>query len=408
MGRSLTRICVIGISIAFAVTACSSGSSKGTASATTGSTPPIEIGATLPLTGTYAFQGQQLADAYRLAVNDINAAGGILHRKLDLKILDDQSSASLAATNTTSLAENYHVKMILGDYASALCIASTNVAQQFNIPTFTAFASDPKMTTRGFSTVFNTFQLLNTVDAAGANAMTTLAHPSKVAIIYVDNAVYSGAVAPTAAILKKANISTDLIKIQDAQPNYSAALLQARQDGDDAIIANMYPADYIVFIKNMATLNYNVKMIYSDGPTITTPSVVKALGGLEESVTGGPNWFPGEQLGTSAELVQRATDIYGSDAAASPEMVFGYAAAQIMAYGITQSHSTDASKVEAAIHSAKTISTVAGPVSFEADGQETAQITPVVQVQHGKYEVIYPNSVKGVQPLEAWVPWSSR
>jgi ABC-type branched-subunit amino acid transport system substrate-binding protein len=92
----------------------------------------VKIGLSYPETGPYAKQGLDQRRAADLAVEEINAAGGILGKKVQLVYRDTKSNAKIAKANATELFDNEGVPMIFGGSSSAVAIATGEVALQKN------------------------------------------------------------------------------------------------------------------------------------------------------------------------------------------------------------------------------------------------------------------------------------
>jgi branched-chain amino acid transport system substrate-binding protein len=92
----------------------------------------VKIGLSYPETGPYAKQGLDQRRAADLAVEEVNAAGGILGKKVQLVYRDTKSNAKVAKANATELFDNEGVPMIFGGSSSAVAIATGEVALQKN------------------------------------------------------------------------------------------------------------------------------------------------------------------------------------------------------------------------------------------------------------------------------------
>jgi branched-chain amino acid transport system substrate-binding protein len=88
----------------------------------------VKIGLSYPETGPYAKQGLDQRRAADIAVEEINAAGGILGKRVQLVYRDTKSNAKVAKANATELYENEGVPMIMGGSSSAVAIATGEVA----------------------------------------------------------------------------------------------------------------------------------------------------------------------------------------------------------------------------------------------------------------------------------------
>jgi branched-chain amino acid transport system substrate-binding protein len=96
----------------------------------------VKIGLNYPKTGPYSVQGLDQWRATELAVAEINAAGGILGKTVEIAWRDSQSKADLSTANVTELIDNEGVKMVLGGSASSVAVAAGKVCQEKGVPFF--------------------------------------------------------------------------------------------------------------------------------------------------------------------------------------------------------------------------------------------------------------------------------
>ena len=109
--------------------ASSTASSTATAStASSGTKAPITIGISLSLTGDFDADGLAFEQGYKLWAKDVNAAGGILGRQVQLKILNDDSSTNQVVTNYNTLISADHVDLTFGPFSSLLTAPASAVA----------------------------------------------------------------------------------------------------------------------------------------------------------------------------------------------------------------------------------------------------------------------------------------
>ncbi len=93
----------------------------------------IVIGLNVPLTGAYSEQGIDELKAYKLAIDDINADGGILGKSVVFVEKDTETNAKVAASNARMLIDDYNVQMITGGSSSAVALAQGVVAKEKGI-----------------------------------------------------------------------------------------------------------------------------------------------------------------------------------------------------------------------------------------------------------------------------------
>src|SRR5882672_10650729 len=92
---------------------------------------PIRLGASLSLTGTYAKLGKNQHEGYQLCIKELNAKGGLLGRKLDLVVYDDQSMPPTAVRLYEKLITEDKVDAVMGPYSSPVSEAAANVTEKY-------------------------------------------------------------------------------------------------------------------------------------------------------------------------------------------------------------------------------------------------------------------------------------
>jgi branched-chain amino acid transport system substrate-binding protein len=128
------------------VTACTKNSETGNAKVTG---DEIIIGEVLSMTGAEATFGTSTHSGTELAVEEINAAGGIKGKKVKVITLDNQGKSDEAATAVTKLITQNNAIAILGEVASSRSLAMAPVAQQYKIPMFSPSSTNVKVTEVG-------------------------------------------------------------------------------------------------------------------------------------------------------------------------------------------------------------------------------------------------------------------
>jgi branched-chain amino acid transport system substrate-binding protein len=117
-------------------------------------TGPIKIGASLPLTGDFAINGQKHADGYQLCVDLINEAGGLLDREVELIVSDNQSDVDTTLAQTERFISEDQVDLLFGTYSSRLTFPVTALTEQarmiYPIPSGAAL----RIYERGFRFIF--------------------------------------------------------------------------------------------------------------------------------------------------------------------------------------------------------------------------------------------------------------
>lgn len=97
-------------------------------------TGPLKIGGMLPLSGSASIEGRQIIQGLQFAVEEVNAKGGILGRRIELVMEDDESNSTKGVTAVRRLIEREKVPFIIGTYASAVAAAASKVSAEYKVP----------------------------------------------------------------------------------------------------------------------------------------------------------------------------------------------------------------------------------------------------------------------------------
>src|SRR5713226_98 len=122
------------------------GTGGGNASTGTGE---ILVGEYGSLTGPQATFGTSTHEGIRLAMEEINAAGGVNGRKINVKTEDDQSKQEEAANAVTKLISQNNVVAVLGEVASSASLAAAPICQSSKVPMITPSSTNDKVTKQG-------------------------------------------------------------------------------------------------------------------------------------------------------------------------------------------------------------------------------------------------------------------
>jgi branched-chain amino acid transport system substrate-binding protein len=168
----------------------------------------IKIGAPQPMTGADAPFGDKFKKAYTLAVEEINAKGGVNGRKLEIVIEDHQAKNALAATVAEKLINERQVIALTGGRASGQAVEIASVAQRLKTPYLVDHPSADLITSKGFEWVFRNNPTGSIYPQAFNKFITEVpgAMPKSVAIVY-DNTVFGKTIANSAiTFLKSKNV----------------------------------------------------------------------------------------------------------------------------------------------------------------------------------------------------------
>lgn len=200
----------------------------------------IKIGFNAPLTGFAASDGKSSTEGAKLAVNQINAAGGVLGKKLELVIYDDQAKPAQAIPIANKLIGKDKVVLgISGSYSGATRSAA-GVFQEAKIPYISAYAIHPDITRAG-EYVFRTSFLGEIQGKAGAKLIGDMMGKKKVEIITLQNDFGKS----LAAGFKEAAAGFGITVVGEYEygmkdRQFGAIVAKVKSDNPDAIYASGY------------------------------------------------------------------------------------------------------------------------------------------------------------------------
>jgi len=114
----------------------------------------IKIGVTQPLTGAFAASGNYVAQGAKIAEEEINKAGGVLGKKLQLLIEDNKSNPTEAVATAEKLINSDKVPVLMGAWSSTLTLAVMPKLEEYQVPMLVETSSSGKITTAGNPYIF--------------------------------------------------------------------------------------------------------------------------------------------------------------------------------------------------------------------------------------------------------------
>jgi branched-chain amino acid transport system substrate-binding protein len=371
----------------------------------------IKLGAVVPITGRYGAGGAQVKAGYEIAVDDVNAAGGITvggqKVRLELQLLDDESDPTKTVSRFEALAQD-GANVYLGGFGSDLHAAAAAVAEKNRIPYCGVAFALHAVHERGFRFLFSpfpkspdlaveTYKLLNSSIPADQR-------PKRVAI-FQERTDWGRELGDIWTARSSEN-GYQVVLRADYAPlsrDLSDIILRAKNAGADAVFSLPTPPDGITLIRQMKELDFNPKLTIMFRAADAV-SWTQSLGKDGDDVVLAPGWhsavrFPGVQA-LNAKHQQR----FGRPA----DVIVGpaYACVQIVADAVRRAGKVDPVAIRDAI-AATNLQTVIGPVRFRPDG--TGMVTTVfVQWQAGKQQLVWPKDLGGTSLKYPATPWRSR
>ena len=418
---ALSAAAVLSVSI---VAACSSSSSSSTststsASASPTSTAPIVIGASLSLTGDFSADGQAYMKGYELWASDVNAHGGILGRKVTLKILNDNSSPTQVVTNYQTLFASDKVDLAFGPFSSLLTTPSASVAAHYGYALVegaggapTVFASPANMSAHN---VFDVSLPIEDEMIPFVNWVASLPpneRPKTAAYPMADDPFADPPVQLAQQKLQALGVKTVYSKIFPAETaSYKPAADQVAATGAQAVLLGSTDVPTVAaFMQAFEQQHYNPKMFICAAGPDQGAAFTSAVGKGNATGTMVPNgWYPGYANPESQAMVNEYVAKYGGTPSdINADVAEAYSVGQVMAQAVTATGGTDNAKIISYLHSGVTLSTVQGPVKFDELGKNSSAAAFTFQWQDSgtAFNQVLPTSASGsvaiINPKPNW------
>ena len=226
----------------------------------------IKIGALMSLTGALAPYGPPIADGAKLAVQQINAAGGVLGKQLELVIRDTGTSPDIGRDAASKLVELDHVQAIVGALSSGVTIAASSVTIPAEVVLISPASSSPAIPAlKDNDYVFRTV-VSDAVQGVVMGRLAVMLNYSKVSVIYVNNAYGKG----LADVFKKTFEASGgsvpaTVPYEENKASYRGEVEKATAGNPDAVFMVSYPVDGNKQIVEAVEAGYQGKFLFSDG-----------------------------------------------------------------------------------------------------------------------------------------------
>ncbi|WP_251865122.1 amino acid ABC transporter substrate-binding protein [Achromobacter sp. Marseille-Q4962] len=371
----------------------------------------IVLGASVQLTGPVSNTGRYYRDAYEMAVEKINAAGGVKiggqAHKLALKIYDNQSDVNLSVRQYTQLVSQDKVNLLLGPFASNFALADSAVSEKYQVPMVQGGGASDQIFSRKFKYIFGTLAPASNYFGSTVSMLKALKPaPQSVALLYADDAFDVSVAEGTRPLLKKAGLKVVMDERYSTNAtDFNSLLSQIKSKQVDAVLVAGHETEILNFVRQAKSLAVAPKM-YSFTVGVPSEDFRKALGKDADYAFGMTAWLPSAALkdrwfGDAQQFARAYKAKYGYDP--DYHAASGVADVEALVEAMEKAGTADPKKVRDALAAIR-FDSLYGPVAFNAHGQiDLPQV--VIQVQGDNLAEVY--GAKGFvtppkYPMPAW------
>ncbi len=341
----------------------------------------IVIATAGPMTGQYATFGEQMRRGAEQAVKDINAAGGVLGKKLKLEIGDDQCDPKQAVAVANQMV-NKGVKFMAGHFCSGSSIPASQVYQTENILMISPGSTNPKLTERGMS---NVFRVCGRDDQQGQVAGDFIADKFKgkrIAVVHDKQAYSQGLAEETMKQLKKRGVSLAMTgTVTPKEKDYSAIVTRLKKNRIDILFYGGYHAEAGLIVRQMREQGLTTRLV--SGDALVTQEFWNITGKLGEGTL--MTFSPDPRK--NPKVAPLVAQFKAQGFSAEGYTLYTYAAIQVFAQAAERAGGTDAAKLREQLHGSK-FDTVLGTIGFDAKGDVTAPGYVFYEWKDGTYDYV--------------------
>ncbi len=365
---------------------------------------PVKVGILHPVTGALAFSGQQCREGAMMAIEDINKAGikSLGGAKLDV-LLGDAQSTPQAGTAEIEKMNEAGCSAVVGAYASAICLATTQAAAKVNLPHVVDVGVADQIVERGLKNTFRFgpgYKTCAQIAMSNLHVLNTVAgKPAKTVMIIHEESLFGTGTANLLArelpgygfevkeVLKHANPTRDFNNI----------VLRIKAVNPDIVIPANYFNEYALLVRTMQQQKIVPKAIYSVlGGASSSYKFLKEYPEAANGIIDCNHWFnPKDKRASALRKRVEAKGLFFTY-----EIFNTYTAVMLLADAIERAKSADRAAIMAALESSSFSDHFMpyGPTKF-VGGQNQGAQPLMTQVIRGDIRVIVPREYRETDPV---------
>lgn len=397
--RKIWTTVALASAVSLSAAACGGSAPGGATGSGGGGGDTIKIGTLHPISGASAADGQQLENGAKLAVEAINASGGIKAlggKKLELTSGDTQGKPDIGQSEAQRLIQGGAVALV-GTYMSAVSANVSAVAERNTVPFVIDVTGDDGILKHGYKYTFRLQPPNSQMGTQGAQDLYEIAkasgHPvKKVAYLHDDTAFGTSVLAAFKAQAAKLGfqVGPEIGYSPASVSDLTTQITQVKASGADVLAVTGYYADSVLAAKAVASVKPSLNAVFgiADG-AYDQPQFPK-----DASPAGAGLFDTNYRQDASNPEAQKLETLYQQrfHDKLRTEALLSYDAVRVIAAGLEKAGSTDRAKLRDAISGTTLPSTVIGngPIKFDAAGQNINALPVVTQVQGDAAKVVYP------------------
>ena len=365
----------------------------------------VKIGVLHPVTGALAYSGQQCREGALMAIEDINKSGGIKSlggAPIEALLADAQSTPQAGAAEIEKLNEA-GVSAVVGAFASAICLATTQAAAKYNLPHVVDVGVADQIVERGLKNTFRFgpgYKKCAEIAVANLHVLNTAAgKPARSVMIIHEESLFGTG---TANLLSRELPGygydvKEVIKHANPTRDFNNIVLRMKAINPDIVIPANYYNEYALLVRTMQQQKVSPKAIYSVlGGAASSYKFVQEFPEAANGIIDCNHWFnPKDKRSGALRKRVEANKLFFSY-----EVFMTYTAMRLLADAIDRAKSSDRAAIIQALENSSFSDHIMpyGTTKF-VNGQNMGAQPLMTQVQNKDIKVIIPRDYREAEPL---------
>jgi branched-chain amino acid transport system substrate-binding protein len=363
----------------------------------------VKLGILQPVTGALSYSGQQGKLGAQLAIDEINAGGGIKGLgKIDAVFGDAQSTPD-GGTAEVEKMNAAGVAAIVGGYASSICLAASQAAARYDLPYLVDVGVADNIVTRGLKNTFRFGPGFGVIAKTAIENLVTLndqaGKPAKAVMIINEDSLFGSGLAKLLSEQLPQRGFQVLETIPHPTPtrDFNNVVLKIKSQNPDLVIPANYYNEYVLLARTMQQQKVRPKGIYSVlGGAASSYKFIREFPEAAQYIMDCNHWF--DPRNQKALALKKKVEDGGQFF--TYEVYLNYCSVLLAADALSRAGSVDHAKVTAALEASTFSDHIMpyGPTKF-VGGQNQGAAPVNTQVQGGEIQLIFPATFANAKPV---------
>ena len=355
-----------------------------------GAAEPIVVGIVHREDFAYA---KMMKNAFEMALEEINNAGGIKGQPLQLVFSDDQGEPKTGEQAVKSLVEEKKAVMMVGGYSSSNTLQMAYAADRLDKPFLVATAADDRITRHNLENIYRLNPPASEYTKGLEEFLLDQVKPTSMSIVYENSPYGTGGARQMMDFCRANEIEIKGVHPyfkKGATPEYLQKVLSPiQQDQPDAIFMVSYLDDAVMLVRKAREMKIQ-SLLCGGAGGFTHASFCRKTGNASENMVTATLWSPAAKFAMAKEFYDRYVKQYSIQP--DYHAAEAYSALLVSADALNRSRSLASDDIRAALNDTK-IETPFGSIEFKDYGpfkRQNASATQVFQIKNGNFETIWP------------------